>query len=527
MTDSLGRWLLRKLRPTERTKDVGSGSLPEPTGEDLRAAREELVRGGSRVAENLLELLVAADQRGGELRKIAWREVAALRPSDWLTVDLASRRSWWSFPAWWRSAIEEASRDASSLCVLVASFHPDGHVREATTARLSEIDDPHVAAALALRCVDWVPQVRDRARHAFERRLNNDVVCTFKSAGEVALLASRRQAGGWLANVVEAQLRSATDDQIDDLVRAPSPLLRRAARAVAVGQGRLDLNELLAMTKRERDLPSRLISGRAAIEIATHAGDVATLRNLATDNAVQLRQAALQALDSLGHEDEAAKSLFDRAGSVRTVAQYLVRSHGRDPAVLYREDVATTSLSPWTIAGIGETGTSEDRVLIEPALADPRPRVRAEAIRALRRLNAVDPGHILPFLADPSPAVAKQASTALLPHARAIDERQLSGTLGADQPTHARRGAYRLLRASGPWTRLATNLQILGDPTDELQPRALIDIRDWLARESATTYMPPSPEARARLAQAIDDHADLLGVSTARALRFHTKAPLR
>lgn len=98
--------------------------------------------------------------------------------------------------------------------------------------------------------------------------------------------------------------------------------------------------------------------------------------------------------------------------------------------------------------------------------------------------------------------------------------------LSADQPTHTRRGAYRLLRGHGPWTRLATNLEILGEPTDELQPRALIDIRDWLAHESATSYTPPTPEVEARLARAIDDRADLLGASTARALRFHSRATM-
>jgi hypothetical protein len=451
--------------------------------------------------------------------------VAALRPKDWLTVDLVSRRSWWSFPAWWRDAIDQASDDASPLGVLISSFHPDGHVREATTALLAELDDLNLVPALALRCGDWVSQVRDPARHAFERCLRSDLVGTLESAGEVALLVSRRQIGEWLAITTAEHLRSATDDQIDALVRSPHTLLRRVARTVAVEQDRLDVVELLSLTEREEDLPSRLICGRAAIQIATSGGDIDVLRQLAADHAVQLRQAALQALDALGQTDDVVASLSDRAGSVRAVAQHLARSHALDPAEIYRAHAAAGRLSAWTIAGLGETGTTDDRALIEPALDDPRPGVRAEAVRALRRLGVIEPVQITPFLSDPSPAVAKQAATALLAHARQFDEDQLRDLLGADQAAHTRRGAYRLLRAHGPWTRLVTNLQLLDDPSDQLHNQALNDIGGWLANEAATTYAAPSPEVASRLAQAIDDHADLLGPSTTRTLRFHARGP--
>lgn len=524
MANSLVRRLLRKLRPEASPEHADPVPPPVPAPTELSSTRENLARGGPGAAKSFLELVIAADRAGGSHRAVAWEETASLRPRDWLVVDLATRRQWWNFPSWWHTAVERATRDASSLGVLVASFHPDGYVREAATARLAELEGPVATPALALRCGDWVPQVRERARSAFERRLGRDVVGTLESAGEVALLASRRQAGVWLATTIDRHLRQTTDAQISALVRSPDPLVRRVARAVAVEQVRLDVPQLLALNVREGDLPSRLICGRAAIEIAASTKDLDVLRRMAADQSAQLRQAALTALDEAVETEAVKEGLQDRAGSARAVAQRLVRSSGGDPAEIYRTNAAATPPSAWAVAGLGETGSRDDRVIIEPVLHDPRPRVRAEAIRALRRLDVVEHERITSFLSDPSPAVVKQAVMALEPHARHVDLGPLRDVLRAGQAMHTRQGAYRLLRARDPWTRLTTNLELLGDQSDELSTRARADIGAWLAHDAARIFESPSPELASELVRLIDARAQVLGPTKTEALRFHIGA---
>ena len=78
-------------------------------------------------------------------------------------------------------------------------------------------------------------------------------------------------------------------------------------------------------------------------------------------------------------------ALTDRHRQVRAVAQDAVRHGGGDPAVRYRNLIMQSPPTPAVIAGLGETGGTDDAVLVRPWLAHPRARGRVEAIRALRR----------------------------------------------------------------------------------------------------------------------------------------------
>ena len=149
---------------------------------------------------------------------------------------------------------------------------------------------------------------------------------------------------------------------------------------------------------------------------------------------------------------------------MRAVAQAAVRRAGGDPADSYRQHLRTAPVpDSGAIAGLGETGTRQDASLIRPSLAHPLPRGRAEAVRALRRLEAATPGTIGALLEDPSAAVTRQVVAALRLLAAGLDIDHLRTLLGAAQPTHVRIAAYRLLREHDVWTRLRTDLELIND----------------------------------------------------------------
>ncbi|MEV5752467.1 HEAT repeat domain-containing protein [Actinoallomurus sp. NPDC052308] len=100
---------------------------------------------------------------------------------------------------------------------------------------------------------------------------------------------------------------------------------------------------------------------------------------------------------------------------MRATAQWAVRREGRDPAVLYREALAANPAAGrirTLVAGLGECGTRQDIDLLLPFLEHPSPRVRAEAVRAVRRVGA-SLARIAPMLADPAPVVVRAAGKAL------------------------------------------------------------------------------------------------------------------
>lgn len=526
MTDSLGRRLLRRIRLSAvNATPVPTSRGKPPEAADIAAARDALTQGGVTAAERLLELVVSADRCGGELQAVAIDALTTSSPQAWLALDLVSRRSWWAFPAWWRDAVDQAAKGDSVLGVVVASFHPDGHVREAATARLSEAEHVLVDPSIALRCADWVGQVRDRARLAFERRLDIALLPTLESAGTIALLVARRHSGSWLAATIGDRLQAATTNELRTLARSSQPLLRRAAVGVAVAQQRFALDELVDFAVQETDLPARLTCGVAAIEIARSSGQLGTIAPLLRSPATRLRQTVMIAFDQAGDSGAAIAGLADRAGSVRETAQRLVRANDTEPADVYRDALNDQPPAIWAIAGIGETGSAADVPLAERFLDESRSRARAEAVRALRRLKAATPQRLTPLLSDPSPGVCKQVGRALEPIAGELDPGRLRALLGAAEQRHTREAAYRLLRARDPWTRLGTNLELLDDELEALRTRARVDILGWLAHEAASTYRPPAPEEAAELGRAIDARTNVLGRSTAEALRFHIGLP--
>lgn len=109
---------------------------------------------------------------------------------------------------------------------------------------------------------------------------------------------------------------------------------------------------------------------------------------------------ALQASASLGDPGPAGTALLDRSPSVRAVAQWALRQTGAEPGDYYRERLIAQQ-DPRAIPGLGETGNAGDAHLLSPFLVHQRPRTRAAAVRALRRLGQVQPEEVLPLLGIP------------------------------------------------------------------------------------------------------------------------------
>ncbi|MFD5318803.1 hypothetical protein [Streptomyces sp. NPDC127098] len=528
MGSGLGEELLERLRARADARAAwvrpGGDDLPDrPTTARLRdvAAAVESRRAGA--AQELAALLLAVD-RDGDVVVLAEAERILLTagPRLWTALDEAARRAWWHAPRWSADAVRRLMRDESSpLGLTVAASHPDGHVREAAVTALAELDDALALPALALRAIDWVPVVRDRSRAALERRLAEPSGEALVTTAAVALALRDRRAGRWLADRVEAVFREGSDEQLAAALAARDRATRRAAHLAALAAGRLDLPRMLHAAERDDDLPTRLRCAEAAVRTAVAAGTPDLVRPLLTNGTAMVRAEALYALARVGDVAAAEAALADRHPTVRAVAQAALRRAGTDPAARYRALVGAPHPAPGAIAGLGETGVAADADLVRARLDHPRPRGRAEAVRALRRLGATDPDTLLAMLTDPSGSVTRQVSTALRPWASGLAPGPLRKLVAEGNPWHVRMAAYRLLRERDPWTRLLVDLELVADPSPPMRGRARGDIAAWLAREAATTYSMPRGETADELAARLPDAADALGRERVRLLRFH------
>ena len=312
------------------------------------------------------------------------------------------------------------------------------------------------------------------------------------------------------------------DGDLARLRAAPDWRVRRAAYRVALAGHRLDLAELVRSAERDGDLVVRIGCAQAAIRTADAAGDLDRVRPLLASGTAAVRAEAVVAFGRAGDTAAVVEALPDRNPLVREVAQAAVRHGGHDPARLYRDLVtAADPPDPGALAGLGETGTVADVELVGASLTHPQPRGRLEAVRALRRLDAVDIDTMLTMLQDPSGAVTRQVVLSLRPRAGSVSAAALTPLLADDAPPHVRSAAYRVLREHDVWTRVLTDLELYDDEDIDLRSRARGDLAGWLNREAATTYSMPPAATADRLDAQLVRLAGTLGADRERLLRFH------
>jgi HEAT repeat protein len=260
----------------------------------------------------------------------------------------------------------------------------------------------------------------------------------------------------------------------------------------------------------------------AAIRAARATGNDDVPRRLLASGTAAVRAEAVHALGAVGEVGPAFEALADRSALVRATAQAIARRAGTDPATRYRALLTEQQPpNPCVIAGLGETGTRSDVDLLQPWLAHPTSRGRAETVRALRRRGCTSPQLLLPLLTDPVSSVTRQVMLSLFGQADALDEDFLRPLLHRARPRHVRMAACRLLRAHDTWTRISVDLQLADDPVPAIRTDARADIVNWLVRDAATTYSFPKGSRADELAALLTGTEAVLGPERTRLLRFH------
>ncbi len=513
--------LIEPLRSWLRTVADGPG-VPDYLPELAAPGRLHATASGADLdagpAESATALLTLA--RDGDLaaRGAALDALGEAAVNWWLALDEALRQRWWWAPHWSRRiAADLVDGDLDTLRLVVAGCHHDGRIREAAVVRLAEQRHPVAVAVLALRACDRVAEVRQVARTAMTGWSSPPDGPAFTLFAELAFALGARREGAWLAERVDGMLLDLPAPRLELLLVARDRRVRRAAFRAAIAAGQLDQDRLIEAAIREQDPLIRMKCARVAVAAA----DAGQLRALLASRTALVRAEALRALIARGDLAVAEAALTDRHPLVRGVAQSALRRAGVEPSEHYRRLAAQTTPAPSVIAGLGETGRSDDGEVVMRWLSHPQARGRVEAIRAWRRLGVTRPASLVPMLHDESAAVTRQAVAILRRYPDAVDPSDLCSLLGAANPPHIRFAGYRLLTGGDVWQRLATGLRLVEDADQRLRATARADLAAWLEREAAISYRGPSRDRAAELDRLIDKARPILGESKVRLLRFH------
>ena len=403
-------------------------------------------------------------------------------PAAWLELDAGVRAAEWDYPpyvlpAWEQSeggrALTVALRAGEPLTesqLALALCHRDGRIRGAVAARVA--DHPALLPLLVLRCSDWAPPVRDRARRWLGELLDAGRAVALLS---LILRTGRRQRGNFATGLADGLLRAAPGALLTPLYTDPDRAVRRYAYGLAVDERLLSPAELARAAAQDPDAVVQNLCADAALAAVADDGDHDdVLEPLLGARSPRARSAGVTALRRAGRPGTAVEFLADRSALVRACARYVVRQAGIDPLPWYRDRCADPEgLPPGAVIGLAECGERGDAELLWPLLGHPAAGVRARAVAGLRTLDVTDVRRLRPLLDDPAPGVVREATAALLPSARLLDEAELVRRLGSGWPPAVRVAAFRLLDARGGEARRQAVTALLDDPDERLRTRAV------------------------------------------------------
>ena len=412
------------------------------------------------------------------------------------------------------------------LTVALDATHRDGHVRERAVARMVESPDPALMPFLVLRAADWVRPVRDRARAGLALLLADDPRKHLPAMLEMTLVGSARLRGGFAHGQALAALLTAPAAMRLELAAACGAAGRRFVLETGLSQGWWDRDMMLALATSEQDVRLRARAAETLCRDAVWGRRLPMLRRLAGHRRPEVRQVALIGLLRLGEVAEVAERLDDPAPTIRAIAREAARQSGIDAAGRYRSAVASAEPPLGAIAGLADVGGPEAAELLTDLLEHPVARVRAHALRALHRVDAVPVHRTVALLRDPSPAVVRDAAAAL----RRLDgvvPTELARELLSDPARPAvRQAGYRLLRGHGPVEHLRAALLLAVDPDPRLAERGVAEVTRLVraARRTDPLGLPtPDPQAtveqRSELLHLADRAAAALGDRTTEMLR--------
>jgi HEAT repeat protein len=459
---------------------IDESSAPDSLAVAAHRAITRAVSGAKRDADSAGRLLMAipADTADAVLLEV---ETVLMTddPRFWLALEGA--RDWlcWDKP---RGSLHQPTSADSALALSVKALFADGRVRERAVRLLAESRSLAALPVLGLRAADWVPQVREAARDAILRRLDDDIdAAALAVIAPMALFLAQRQQGRWLADQITRRLADVSSSPVvTRLLTSTNLQLRRAAYQVLADAGTLGLERAVQAALHDRDVIIRSRCAERAARLALDAGSAPLIRQMLASHTPRVRVEALAALNRLGEFDTIQAALPDRSSLVRGTARFYLRPHGVDFPEIYHRflDSDTDAVILGSVAGLGEVGTAADTDVIEPLLSHPRVKIRVEAICALETLApAIDVEQMLTLIEeDPSPAVTRQAAAVILARGSSVDAERLLALLEPGRPVPVRLAARRLLAARDSAWRLAVNVMLLADPEDVVARQARSDL---------------------------------------------------
>jgi len=398
--------------------------------------------------------------------------------------------------------VTELGPDAWAIFAVLCSYY-DGHVRERAARHLSHERSGVELRFLLLRARDHVEQVRAVAYDAIRARLVPAHAARLAShAGLVVDLErqTRFDHSALVADIAALLGGPEGEGAVNDGLRASDFRLRRVWYRVALGSAWAARS--LAFGFDDEDPVIRIRCAERALRETSNDVFRAAVDRMLSDPYMPVRRRGLRAVVRRLPDRAPAvlrAALLDRSGSIRGEARWhLSKDPAFNAAAFYRDALARQDLAIRATAlhGLADVGVAGDARAVEAFLDDPRPSVRAAALRAFARLAPQPVEKLLAALGDPSARVSRLAVRLLEPHREILDLPRLVAMLGRSPFRHVRACVFRVIDSMPRWEGGAPILLACGSADEALAAMARDALDRWLQRYNHSFDRPSAAQLK-------------------------------
>ena len=400
----------------------------------------------------------------------------------------------------------------------IASFHPNGYLREKAVDALSLSFSGQELPFLLIRLNDWVLPVRERAIRAVSERLYPANAANIIDS--LPLVAHLRKCSRGdhheiiqiaLSVISQAECRPALERGLS----SPDDKVRALCYETMTETGRFGARYILQHLIRET-LPHVRLSILSRLGPALTSDIVEEFGGvLMGDRYGPIRALALEMLYqhySSKIIPQLLRSALDDHGKVREVARFFLKKQCyQDLSDLYRNALREGISSQGVITGLGEVGTAPDTESILPFLNSNRVKLVRAAIRALHRL---DPERFtrcfVELLADARPGVSKEALLALLKDTNVFDDHNIYVIYSEANLSHVRGNAARLLCSLSKWRSLPYILEVCQCVDDDIVRLGREALVRWIGGFNKLMAAPTREQATA-IERALGEYGSAIG----------------
>lgn len=420
--------------------------------------------------------------------------------------------------------------EADLLFLGICSFHRNGHVREAAIERLSQEYSGYEIPFLIIRLNDWLPKIRFMAYKAIKQRITVDYAQHFLQAiyliRHLSEYYNREKFTELLYEIYELFKKPECSSSIFNGLTSNDPEVLRFSFNFALKLPDIDLSTVVTKARNQADALIRLDTLKHLCNFMSNNELLPWLDLFKADAFPPIRQLVLQTFVDRFPENrskELMAALLDCHKAIRELARYYLKEQEIDYPFYYREKLSDSddNMLSAALAGIGETGKTEDAQWVVPYLQHERARVSRAAVKAVALLdqeNNIDV--FIDLLQSEKPSVSREAREVL---SNMIDLRHatiLWDIFLKDARHYVRRNILFLFSQLGKTDNILYLLRACAVDDEEIREFAVQHVEFWTYGYNRWFYAPLSHEKCDELSEILNEVKQFIREATVEELKF-------